>query len=71
MASYYVLVYLATALPAIGVRAVAQATGLPTAIEIFAGLVIVICLAGLTGLIAETRERGRKARARVARARAA
>jgi MFS family permease len=57
VASYYVVVYVATALPAIGVGAFAQASGLPTAVEIFAVVVILICIAGLAGLITETRYR--------------
>jgi hypothetical protein len=56
-ASYYVVVYVGTAVPAIGVGALAQAAGLPTAIAVFAAVVIVICLAGLAGLIVETRNR--------------
>jgi Na+/melibiose symporter-like transporter len=57
VASYYVVIYIGTALPAIGVGAVAQAAGLPTAVEIFAGIVIAVCITGLLGLIRETHNR--------------
>jgi MFS family permease len=69
VASYYVVIYVGTALPAIGVGAVAQASGLPTAVEIFAGVVIAICLAGLAGLISETRKRSDSAHATAVRPR--
>jgi MFS family permease len=57
IASYYVVVYLGTALPAIGVGAIARTVDLPTAIEVFSYIVIAICLAGLVGLLAEARAR--------------
>ena len=57
VASYYVVVYIATVLPPIGVGALTVATGPSTAIQAFAYAVIIICLVGLTGLIAETRAR--------------
>lgn len=55
VASYYVVVYAGTALPAIGVGALADAIGLQTAVQIFAYLVIAICAAGLIALTAEVR----------------
>jgi hypothetical protein len=55
VASYYVVVYLATALPAIGVGMLAQLTNLSTAFLVFAYVVVAICLAGLAGLTAELR----------------
>ncbi|MBV8932911.1 MAG: MFS transporter [Kutzneria sp.] len=57
VASYYVVVYVGTALPAIGVGVVAQLASLPTAIEIFSYAVVVICLAGLAGLVMEAQSR--------------
>jgi len=57
VASYYVVIYLATALPAVGVGALAQLASLSTAFLVFAYVVIAICLAGLIGLIAELRFR--------------
>jgi MFS family permease len=57
VASYYVVIYLATALPAVGVGVLAQLTSLSTAFLAFAYVVIAICLAGLAGLIAELRFR--------------
>jgi predicted MFS family arabinose efflux permease len=57
VASYYVVVYLATALPAVGVGILAQLAGLSTAFLAFAYVVIAICLAGLGGLAAELRTR--------------
>jgi len=60
VASYYVVVYIGTAVPAIGVGAVAEGYGLPTAIDAFAYIVIAICLTGLAGLIRETRSRRAK-----------
>jgi hypothetical protein len=52
-------VYLATALPAIGVGVLAQSTGLPAAIQVFAYVMIAVCVAGLFGLIAKQRSRPR------------
>jgi len=57
VASYYVVVYLGTALPAIGVGILTHTAGLSTAIEVFASAVIVICLAALAGLTLETHSR--------------
>jgi MFS family permease len=57
VASYYVVVYVATALPAIGVAALTVATDPLTAIEVFAFVVMAVCLAGLAGLLAELRSR--------------
>lgn len=57
VASYYVVVYLATALPAVGVGVLAQLTSLSTAFLVFAYLVIAFCLAGLSGLTTELRSR--------------
>jgi MFS family permease len=56
VASYYVVVYTGTALPVIGVGALAGAVSLPTAVQVFAYVVIAICLAGLTALIAKLRD---------------
>lgn len=47
VASFYVVVYLATALPVIGVGALAGPLGLVRAIEIFAAVVFAVCVAGL------------------------
>lgn len=57
VASYYVVIYLATALPAVGVGVLAQLASLSTAFLVFAYIVIAICLAGLAGLTAELRAR--------------
>jgi MFS family permease len=57
VASYYVVIYIGTALPVIGVGALAQVSGLPAAVEIFAWVVIAICISGLVGLIREARAR--------------
>jgi MFS family permease len=63
VASYYVVVYIATALPAVGVGALTVTAGPSTAIQAFAYAVIAICLAGPTGLLIElhTRTRSRQA----------
>jgi MFS family permease len=50
VASYYVVIYLATALPAVGVGLLAQLASLSTAFLVFAYVVIAICFAGLAGL---------------------
>jgi MFS family permease len=50
VASYYVVVYLGTALPVMGVGALAGPRGLESAIRIFAVVVIGVCLAGLVTL---------------------
>jgi MFS family permease len=55
VASYYVVVYIGTALPAIGVGALAGHIGLPDAVQVFAYVVIAICLAGLLALGSERR----------------
>jgi MFS family permease len=55
VASYYVVVYVGTALPVIGVGALASTTGLNAAVRIFGYIVIAVCLAGLAGLISERR----------------
>lgn len=57
VASYYVVIYIATALPAVGVGVLAQLASLSTAFLVFACIVIAICLAGLAGLITELRFR--------------
>jgi MFS family permease len=57
VASYYVVIYIGTALPAIGVGAIAQTSSLPIAVEIFAGVVILICITGLIGLVREVHRR--------------
>lgn len=57
VASYYVVVYVGTALPAIGVGVLAQLASLSTAIQVFGYVVVAICLAGLAGLITEARSR--------------
>lgn len=57
VASYYVVIYLATALPAVGVGVLAQLASLSTAFLVFVYVVIAICLAGLGGLTAELRTR--------------
>jgi MFS family permease len=58
VASYYVVVYLGTALPPIGVAGLSEATSSRTAIEVFVYIVAAICLAGLAGLLVELRSRG-------------
>jgi MFS family permease len=50
VASYYVVVYLGTALPVIGVGALATTISFTTAVQIFAYIVIAICLIGLTAI---------------------
>lgn len=57
VASYYVVVYVATALPPVGVGALTVAVGPSTAFQAFAYAVIAICLAGLTCLLVELRVR--------------
>jgi MFS family permease len=57
VATYYVVIYVATALPAVGVGVLAQLTTLSTAFLVFSYVVIAICLAGLAGLTAELRKR--------------
>jgi MFS family permease len=57
VASYYVVVYLATALPPIGVAGLTEATNASTAIQVFGYLVIGVCVAGLAGLLVELRRR--------------
>ncbi|HZR50578.1 MAG TPA: PucC family protein [Streptosporangiaceae bacterium] len=62
VASFYVVIYVATALPAIGVGALTVATGPSTAIQAFAYAVIAVCLAGLAALLIERRTRPRAAK---------
>lgn len=57
VASYYVVIYVATALPAVGVGVLAQIASLSAAFLVFAYVVIAICLTGLAGLITELRSR--------------
>lgn len=57
VASYFVIVYLGTALPVIGVGALADPMGLVAAIQVFAVVVVVACLAGLIALLGERRRR--------------
>jgi MFS family permease len=59
VASYYVVIYLATAVPAIGVGVLAQLAGLSSAFLVFSYVVIAICLVGLAALTAELRRRAR------------
>lgn len=61
VASYFVVVYLGTALPVIGVGALAGSIGLVAAIQVFAVVVVAACLAGLVALVAERRARARTA----------
>jgi MFS family permease len=58
VAGYYVLVYLATALPTIGVGALADPVGLRNAIAIFSIVVFGICVAGSLALTLGRRQRG-------------
>lgn len=55
VASYYVVVYLGTALPVIGVGALVGPLGFDAAIDIFAAVVFTICLSGFTALRREIR----------------
>ena len=57
VASYYVVVYLGTALPVIGVGALAGPLGLVEAIEIFALVVLAVCVVGIGALARERRLR--------------
>lgn len=57
VASYYVVVYVGTAVPVIGVGVLSTATGLVTAVQVFAYVVIAICAAGLVALLAEQSRR--------------
>jgi MFS family permease len=59
IATYYVVVYIATALPAVGVGVLADLASLPTAFLVFAYAVIAVSLAGLAGLALELRSRRR------------
>jgi MFS family permease len=63
VASYYVVIYVATALPAVGVGVLAQLASLSTAFLVFAFVVIAICAAGLAGLVTELRSQSSDARA--------
>jgi MFS family permease len=56
VASYYVVVYLGTALPVVGVGVLATILSFTTAIQIFGYAVIAICFAGLTALTREIRQ---------------
>jgi MFS family permease len=60
VASYYVVIYLATAVPAVGVGVLAQLASLSTAFVVFAFVVIVICATGMVGLTSELRARRRE-----------
>jgi MFS family permease len=55
VASYYVLVYVATAVPAVGVGVLAELTSLTTAFLAFGVSELAICLLGLAGLTRELR----------------
>jgi hypothetical protein len=55
VASFYVVIYLGTALPVIGVGALAGPLGLLDAVVVFGYVVIAICLAGSALLLAELR----------------
>jgi MFS family permease len=55
VATFYVVIYLATALPVIGVGILANSMGLVDAVRIFAVVVAAICVAGLVALTAEAR----------------
>ncbi|HET6908029.1 MAG TPA: MFS transporter [Mycobacteriales bacterium] len=57
VAGYYVLVYLATALPTIGVGALAGPVGLRQAIAIFSVVVLAICIGGSLALTRGRRRR--------------
>lgn len=57
MASFYVLIYVGTALPIIGVGVLANTLGLFTAVQIFAVSAIAMSLAGLVALTTELRHR--------------
>jgi MFS family permease len=57
VASYYVVIYVATAVPAVGVGVLAELASLSTAFLVFAFVVIAICAAGLAGLTRELRAR--------------
>jgi predicted MFS family arabinose efflux permease len=59
VASYYVVVYTATAMPAIGVGALTVAAGSSTALHVFGYAVLAMCLAGLVGLRLQARPRRR------------
>lgn len=59
VASFYVVTYVGTAIPVIGVGLIALRTNLLTAVQIFGYAVIVICLAGLAALIIEHRRHHR------------
>lgn len=56
VASYYVVVYAATALPVIGVGVLAGVLGLLPAVSIFSYVVLAVCIAGFVGLLAERDE---------------
>jgi MFS family permease len=59
VATFYVVIYLATALPVIGVGVLANSMGLLDAVRIFTIVIAAICLAGLVALTAEARRSGR------------
>jgi hypothetical protein len=62
VASYYVVVYVGTAVPVIGVGVLTEAVGLLTAIQVFGYVMITICLAGLAEQLTELRLRRRSRR---------
>lgn len=59
VASFYVVAYIGTAIPIIGVGVIATATTLLTAVQIFAVATIAICVVGLAAHILEYRRHGR------------
>jgi hypothetical protein len=66
VASYYVVVYVGTAIPVIGAGVLTEVVGLLTAIQVFGYVMITICLAGLAALLAELRLRRRSRRTETA-----
>lgn len=55
LSSYYVTVYVGLALPIIGVGVIALAVGQLVAVQIFAAVIIVLCLLGLTAQLLDAR----------------
>lgn len=63
VASYYVVVYVGTAIPVIGVGVLTETVGFLTAIQVFGCVMVAICLGGLAALVAELHIRRRSRQA--------
>jgi hypothetical protein len=59
VASYYVVVYVGTAIPVIGVGVLTETVGFLMAIQVFGYIMVAICLGGLAALVSELHVRRR------------